>query len=912
MSTATLTPPEVVEDATPQTAPPLLTCVSALLATLAFGWVAGSVFDGWAARGVGVLGAVIGVGAVLLSTRVRNPSLVQYAGAAVAAVAGALLVVPFTDGGASLPALVLEALRGGGLGQPPVAFDPGWRFLLLVTVALLGETSAGLALALGRPRIAALVALPFVVGGALLQPAETEVSATLVGLLLLVGSLAVSFGADLAAEGAGDGRFELRRLARGAVALVALGGALLATAQVGFLFPPPSAQAVVPPQRPPTPPPAADRVLFTVIADRPTTWRLGTLDVYDGTAWLTPPFDVSTLVPVDGDVPEVDGDTRGPVPAAGLTARIEIADLPGKALPGLANPLAVRGGPQVQYDPRTQSLRTAGTRPGRGTTYDVVAPAPPTGAQLADAGPPTDAVEEFLDVPSPPEQVTALLAEAPLEGFARLQFVRRAYYANVVAAGAGNPVDVTPERVGEILDGDEASPYEITAAEVLLARWAGVPARIGYGWYGGEQVGRDQWEIRPKHGATWLEAHFTGAGWVPIVGTPPKARASTAAGQRNDDPSVRPTDELALITYVPVELSTARLAYVYVRYYALRGLPFLLALGLLAAFYPAVVKALRRTARRRAALRLGPRARIAAAYGELRDSVTDLGIAGPAVSPLELVALVEPDAEHRELAWLVTRTLWGDLTRDIRADDVEAAEAMSRSVGRRLRSAQPGLSRVAASASRASLSNPWTTELPMLWRPRLPVRRIALAAVALVAAVTAVVALTRPEPVVPAAQPLPDRVVPDTIGDVRFVREQEAEAAFAEGSDRSLVPQGVVFSVRQGDVVQGSLQVASLDPTIDTRSPRTRDEVLQGLGDGRFRPARIGEERVYRLALPELTLLLSFTPNGRGYYLMAARGAYEDSERLFGSVLAFARGERAEQLRPADVPVPDPRRGSAS
>jgi hypothetical protein len=112
--------------------------------------------------------------------------------------------------------------------------------------------------------------------------------------------------------------------------------------------------------------------------------------------------------------------------------------------------------------------------------------------------------------------------------------------------------------------------------------------------------------------------------------------------------------------------------------------------------------------------------------------------------------------------------------------------------------------------------------------------------------------------------------------------------------------------------VQGSLQVAALDPKVDTRSARTRDEVLQGLGEGRFRPARIGEERVYRLALPELTLLLAFTPNGRAYYLMASRGAYEDSERLFGSVLAFTRGERAEQLRPADVPVPDPRRGSAS
>ena len=150
------------------------------------------------------------------------------------------------------------------------------------------------------------------------------------------------------------------------------------------------------------------------------------------------------------------------------------------------------------------------------------------------------------------------------------------------------------------------------------------------------------------------------------------------------------------------------------------------------------------------------------------------------------------------------------------------------------------------------------------------------------------------------------------LGDIRLVREQSAEKAFREGTDRSLAQEGRVFSLRQGDVVQGSLQVAALDPKIDTRSPRTRDQVLQGLGKGGFRASRIGEERVYRLALPELDLLLSFTPDGHGYYLMAARAAYADSDRLFASVLAFTRGEAAEKLRPADVVVPDPRRGSAS
>jgi hypothetical protein len=212
---------------------------------------------------------------------------------------------------------------------------------------------------------------------------------------------------------------------------------------------------------------------------------------------------------------------------------------------------------------------------------------------------------------------------------------------------------VPPSRVVEMLAGEEATPYEITAGEVLLARWAGVPARIGYGWFGGEEKDAGTWEIRPRHGATWLEAYFEGSGWVPIVGTPPRARASTAAGQRNDDPSVRPTDELALVVYVPVELSSVRLAYELVRYYAMRTLPFLLLIGLLAAFYPALVKG---AAGPPPAGRAGrpPRAarRIAAAYAELRGR-RDPTSAWPSGADYRSSwsGEVVPDAEHRELAW---------------------------------------------------------------------------------------------------------------------------------------------------------------------------------------------------------------------------------------------------------------------
>jgi hypothetical protein len=914
--TITFAPEEVEEVVLPEPPPeepveaPVgagVTCASALLATAAFGWMAGSVFRGLLPRGVGLLAAVVGVGVVLLSTRVRRPSLVQYAGAGVAVLLGVLLVAPYAGGGADLSSLVVEAVRGGGLGQPPVAFDPGWRFLLVLAVALLGQTSAGTALAYGRPRLAAAVVLPFVIGASLLQPPESELTGTLVALLLLVASMAVSYGADLAAEGATSGGFELRRLARGVGALVVLGGLLGGASQIGFLFPPPSAQSVVPPMRPPKPPPAKDRVLFTVTADRPMTWRLGTLDVYRDTAWLTPPYDVSSLVKVNGPVPEGDKDTRGPLSTkGGTTVRYTLGDYSSKALPGAADPLTVRG-KGIVYDPRTQALRTLDTRLRSGTSYEVTVPAVPTGAALSAAGQPPERVRQFLEAPPPPPEVAALLADAPENPFARLQFVRRAYFAKVVAAGAGNPLDVPPSRVVEMLQGKEASPYEITAGEALLARWAGVPARIGYGWYGGQST-RDTRtvEIRPRNGATWLEAYFDGSGWVPIVGVPPRAKSSLRPGQRNNDPSVRPTDELALVVYAPIKIRSIRLAYELVRYYALRLLPIGAVALLLLAFYPGAVKALRRLLRRRAARRIGPQARIAASYAELRDLATDLNIGGPALSPLELVDRVAPDDEHRELAWLVTRALWGDLVRDLRQTDVDAADEMSRSVAKRLRQAQPAFGRLAAVSSRASLVSPWTTELPTVWRPRRRGRAVpAVAGAVILAVLAAAVVAQRDSGPKDTPVRLPDRVAPASVGDVRLVREQTTETAFRD----SLATDGRVFSLRQRDIVQGSLQVTALGSATDTRSPHVRDEVVAGLAGGRFRPARIGEERIYRLDLPEQTLLLSFTKDGHAYYLLVARKAYSGAERVFAAVLAYSRGEAGENVT-SNVPVPDPRRGS--
>jgi hypothetical protein len=721
---APTTPPD-------ELASPVLTGAAAFLAVAAAGWMAAGVFHGGLARAVAVLGALVGAGLITLSYRTSRPLLVQALAGPAAVVVGALLVLPFANGrSANLPALVVDAVHSGGIAQPPIPFDPGWRFILLVLVALAGATAAALATGLNRPKLGILIPAPLLFGAALVQPPGATLTSAAPALVLFIASFAVAFGVDLGREGATSGGFEVRRFTRSAGVLALLAVALVGLSHLGFLFPDPNNDKVIPPKRPEVPPAAPDRVLFTVKMARQLPIRLGVLDVYRDVAWLTPPFDSRRLVevPPSGRIPApaVPAGPAGPAGAPGLVATFTVQDIGGHLLPDVANPARVpHGGFAVKYDPRTQTLRLPDARAAAGMRYTVETPALPDAKQLQSAGPPGPALKEYLAVPPAPPAVAEILQAAPTtNAFDRLQFVRNAYYQRVVASGPGNPVDVPPSRVAQLLDGKPASPYEITAAEVLMARWAGVPARFGYGYFGGDNVGPDTFSIRPRNGATWLEAYFEGSGWVPILGTPPRALASLRPEQKNKNPAVRPTGDVAVLVYVPVKLQTIQLLYVVVRYWLLRAVPIAAGLVLVLAFYPGVLKLLRRQRRRRWAGRLGPGPRIAVAYTEFRDLMNDLNVGDPSLTPLELLKRVAPDAEHREMAWLVTRAMWGDLRRDIRTEDAEAAEDMAASVGRRVFRASPAINRVVAFGSRTSLRDPYSDDLPNLWPRWAPRARL--------------------------------------------------------------------------------------------------------------------------------------------------------------------------------------------
>lgn len=887
------------------------TALAAVLACLAAAVPVAALFRGWLPFAVGLLAVLAGAAPAALAQRTGRPVL-QYAAVPVAAVLGAVLLALDASGkgSANLPSLVVEAVRGGGVLQPPVAFDPGWRFLLTLLLAFVTAGALSLAFALRRPRLAVVVPLPLAMGAELLVPASREIPVTAVAVVLVVAALGIAYTASLRTEGVVvSGGFQSRRLLRGTGLVLALVATVVLLPQLSFLFPQPNRDRVTPPQRPPTPPPVADRVLFTFESpNRTAPLRLGVIDVYDQQeqAWLLPPYDTKRFVAIGED---------GAVPGAAAKGRtydvtVRVSDVPGHVLPSVAGFSRLATEEQVQYDPRTGVPQLPNRRLFPGLTYRMTVPVPPTGAQLAAAPAPPDRLAEFLEAPPVPNEVAVLLAKAPKSRFDRLQVLRDALLRNVVAAGVGKPTDLPVARVVAMLRGAEANPYEITAAEALLARWAGLPSRIGYGYYSGDKLGAGRYEIRPRHGATWLETYYEGYGWVPVVGVPRKAKSSTSDQEKNASSLVRPSDEVTLTIYVPTRERNVLQQFQVVWFWLRRIVPAVLGAAVVVYAYPAALKALRRRRRRRWAARHGELERILVSYAEFRDKATDLTFADPQASPLEYLEAIEPDEEHEELAWLVTRAAWGDLSRDLLPYDAERAELLARSVTRRLVRAQSGLNVALAYAARSSLREPWTREVPNLWWPQRPSRpregaqrrpRFALRPLALLLAVLSLGGCGN-DPQFRGPTVLRPGLTPAAVGNVQVVRKDALAATYRKAGPNALVTTGQVWTLEHHGVIEGTVQISLLKPDVRADDPEVRAGIDEGFGGAPFTRKRLVPDRiVWQKDLVDVRVYLWFPPRANAVELVVLRKKFAQHKQLVTALLDFQEGRR---MQPLTVPPP--------
>ncbi len=822
-----------------------LAVVSGLLSAAGAAWMIGGIFRGPEARFVGFLGVVLGASLVYAGTRWRSPFL-QYLVLPASLLLGAVLMSSASGSGtSSLPALVKDAATSSQVLQPPIDFAPGWRLILLVVLALLSSAACTLALSLRRTRLAVAVPTPLTVLAALIQPGATAITTSAVSVGFVMMALATSYAAD----GVGDTfdrRFELRRLGRSALAGILLVAALIAASKVSFLFPQQDAHRVVPPRRPPVSPPQPDVPLYTVKGELNGPLRVGVIDVYDlkEQAWLLPPVDTQRLVRLHlpaalPDAPKVSGTQQ--------TVSITVQQAKGHLMPTVAGARQVNGDATVDLDPRTQGLELAQRPVFTGLHYDVTANPAPNGTQLsAVTGSVPDAVRPFLEAPPVPPAVEALLSKAPQAPYARLQTLRTTLYKGFIASGQGKPTDVHPERVVELLAGGTGNPYELTASEALLARWAGIPARIGFGYYNGTVKDDGSVEFRPTNAATYLEAYFAPYGWVPVVGTPPRAQQTLSNNQRNNDSSIQASPELGINVYLPVRRPGGLPLYAYARYYLIRVLPVLAGIGLLLLMYPVLLKRVRRRRRAAWAAAHGPTAAIAVAYCALRDRMIDLALPGRGLTPLELVEIVDEDEEHTELAWLVTRGLWGDLRTAMTQEDADTAQRLAASVGERLAAAQPETARLLAAVSRASLRAPHSIEIPNVWwafrlpRPRLRLRA-RLAGLRPSAATSLVVLLVasllggcssggsrKAEP----SAPFPTRLAPTVAAGLEAREEPKAAEAYLAGAkDRNVVvADGKVISFNRAGLVQAALQVAQLKRGYVSSDPEVVQAIARSVG----------------------------------------------------------------------------------
>jgi hypothetical protein len=683
----------------------------ATLSTAAAAMMVGGIFGSWAARMIALLGVVVGIlWAWYCVRRPKNTLLKQPFVVVLAFGIGLLSLLPTPAGPAKIFSLMSSAASSGKLLRPPVPFDPGWRPILILLFALLGFATGWVALR--RPQLALVLPLPVLALAAISQPAKGQALAGMLGFVPLLVALGLLFGGDQDAVSDLGRAFEIRRAIKSAPLVVGGAVLLVVLGHSNFLFPKPLYNPVQKPQKPKSIPlgKVRDRILFTVSGPITGPWKIGDLDTYSKDSWLLPPFD-----PKDDSTPPSDG-VVNKAGKGDVTVRFTAGDLGNTSvLPGVVDPCQVlTSGSDVLYNKRTGTVRFPDARVPQGLTYSMTLPKYPTGAQLQAAGRLTDHLDpSLLAAPAPPPAVQNLLKTAPKNLWLRLDYLRKSLNDVVVASGAGDPSQpLSTAKVQEIFAGNHlASPYQIVATEALLARWAGIPSRIGYGFDGvNDEHGLKT--VRPKNAANWLEVYFQGHGWVPLIGNPPRAASSLKPDPNAVNLKIPVSTNVAVQIYIPVEVKNFQQLYQLVRHILFRVLPFVAGVFVLYLLTPSLRRWQRRRKRRAWAGRQGLREEIAVEYAELRDALSDLNIGDVYDTPLEFLDRVAPDDEMTELAWLVTRCTYGDMILTVTDADSEAAREMAQSCRKRIAQAQPFQSRALAFLSRASLRDPYTLEVP--------------------------------------------------------------------------------------------------------------------------------------------------------------------------------------------------------
>ncbi len=276
-------------------------------------------------------------------------------------------------------------------------------------------------------------------------------------------------------------------------------------------------------------------------------WRGATYDVYTGQGWTNSPLEGRDAMPgEDLGSPERQRSSAGQRQTSSPEL-IQSFDLvnPGQSqLYAVNEPLRVDRSVETWWRaPGDLALMT-----GDAVRYTVISDPPePTVADLRAAGNvvPSGISERYLALPDGiPQRVMDLAvevvgeAETSYDRARAIEAFLRTYTYTLDLPAPPDDRDVVDYFLFDLQEG-YCDYY--ASSMVVMARAAGVPARLASGYAPGEyDQQEDRWIVLEKDGHSWVEVYFDGIGWVefePTAGRPDLARPG---GEALSEPSVPP------------------------------------------------------------------------------------------------------------------------------------------------------------------------------------------------------------------------------------------------------------------------------------------------------------------------------------------------------------------------------------
>jgi transglutaminase-like putative cysteine protease len=279
--------------------------------------------------------------------------------------------------------------------------------------------------------------------------------------------------------------------------------------------------------------------LMDVHVDRPSPTiqpfyaRSNVLDRYTDKGWSV--SNHGATEPIDGSSFDTLPPTSQPE-AIGYDAQITITGLTGNA-PVFAVPSSLGGVDlNTTWSTQDQLLLGPSVRSGEQITERVAQPTPSL-QSLQNATADTSAtMSRWLALPPLPSFVTNLVASITKN--AATPYARARAISNFFASPANGFAYSLRTKTGDsgsalvdFLTNRQGFCQQYAAAMGVMLRQAGVPTRVVLGYMHTPPDNKGNFTITTFDAHAWVEAYFTGLGWIPFDPTPP---SGLAGGQKSD------------------------------------------------------------------------------------------------------------------------------------------------------------------------------------------------------------------------------------------------------------------------------------------------------------------------------------------------------------------------------------------